>query len=134
MTAQVTIVGNLSREVELRYTQGGAAVAKFSVAVNRRFQKAGEWTEEVSFFDCVAWAQLAENAASTLNKGDRVVVNGRLSQRSYEHEGQKRSSVEITAENVGPDLRFATASVERTERTATIATSPTAYSPEESPF
>jgi single-strand DNA-binding protein len=134
MTAQVTIVGNLSREVELRYTQGGAAVAKFSVAVNRRFQKAGEWTEEVSFFECVAWAQLAENAASSLTKGDRVVVNGRLSQRSYEHDGQKRSSVEITAENIGPDLRWATASVERTERTTAIATAPAAYSPEESPF
>jgi single-strand DNA-binding protein len=115
----VTVVGNLTREPELRYTGGGQAMAKFGLAVNRRWQnrQTNEWEEQTSFFNVVAWRELAENAAESLPKGARVIVTGRLEQRSWETpEGEKRSVVEITADEVAPSLRWATAKVERTDR------------------
>lgn len=130
----VTVVGNIARDPELRYSQGGAPMVKFSIAENRRYQKAGEWTEEVGFYDVICWGQLGENAASCLNKGDRVVVSGRLAQRSWEAtDGGKRSAVEIVADMLGPDLRFATCTIEKTERQTT--TNRPAASPDDSePF
>jgi single-strand DNA-binding protein len=114
---QITLVGNITREPELRFTQGGQAVTKFGMAVNRRFQQAGEWKESTSFFDVVAWGQLGENVASSLAKGSRVMVAGRLEQRSYEtQQGEKRSSVEIVADEIGPSLRWATAQIEKNDR------------------
>jgi len=114
----VTVVGNITRDPELRYTTGGRAVTSFGLAVNRRYQVNNEWQEQTSFFDVVAWAQLGENAAASLSKGARVIVNGRLEQRSWEtQDGEKRSKVEIIADEIGPSLRWATAQVERTDRT-----------------
>jgi len=118
---QVTIVGNLTDDPELRYTPNGAAVCKFRVAVNRRFRdESGQWKDgETSYFTVNAWRTLAENAAESLTRGTRVVVAGRLLWRSWENqEGEKRTTVEIEADEVGPSLRWATAKVERQSRSS----------------
>ena len=114
----VTIVGNATREPELRFTASGQAVATFGVAVNRRWQnRNNEWEESTSFFDVTCWAQLAENVDESVPKGGRVVVTGRLDQRSWEtQEGDKRSKVEIVADDVAPSLRWATAQITKNER------------------
>jgi single-strand DNA-binding protein len=115
----VTIVGNLTRDPELRFTAGGKGVASFGVAVGRRYQVNGEWQEKTSFFNVTAWDQLGENAAASLTKGARIIVTGRLEQREYEtKEGEKRNVVEIIADELGPSLRWARAEVERTQRTS----------------
>jgi single-strand DNA-binding protein len=103
----------------LRFTPSGQAVANFGVAVNRRWQnrQTQEWEEAVSFFDITAWAQLAENVAESVSKGTRVTIAGRLDQRSWEtQDGDKRSKVEIVADDVAVSLRWATAEVMRNER------------------
>lgn len=115
----VEIIGNLTRDPELRFTPSGAPVASFGVAVNRRWQnrQTNEWEEQVSFFDVVCWRELAENVAESLTKGTRVMVSGRLDQRSWDtQDGEKRSKVEIVADEVAPSLRWATAQVTRNER------------------
>ncbi len=115
----ITIVGNLTRDPELRYTPSGQSNTRFGVAVNRRWQDraSGEWQEATSFFDVVCWRELAENVSESLGKGSRVLVTGRLEQRTWEtKEGEKRNVVEIIADEVGPSLRYATAKVERNER------------------
>ena len=114
----VTLVGNLTREPELRYTQGGKGVTSFGLAVSRRYQVNGEWQEKTSFFNVTAWDQLGENAAATLSKGTRVIVNGRIEIREYEaRDGGKRTSVDVVADEIGPSLRWARATIERTTRT-----------------
>lgn len=113
----VTLVGNLTRDPELRFTSGGRGVAQFGLAVNRRYQQNGEWQDQTSYFNIVAWGTLGENAAATLTKGMRVIVSGRLEQREYQtREGDKRTAIEVNADEIGPSLRWATASVERTPR------------------
>jgi len=115
----VTIVGNLTRDPELRFTPSGQATTTFGVAVNRRWQnrQTQDWEEATSFFDVVCWAQMAENAAQSLTRGARVVVSGRLDQRSWENtEGEKRSKIEITADEVAPSLRWATVTLTKNER------------------
>ena len=115
----VSIVGNITRDPELRFTPSGQATATFGVAVNRRWQnrQTQEWEESTSFFDVVCWGQLAENAAQSLSKGSRVVVSGRLDQRSWEtSERERRSKIEITADEVAPSLRWATAIISKNER------------------
>jgi single-strand DNA-binding protein len=115
----ITIVGNITRDPELRFTPSGQANARLGVAVNRRWQDkgSGEWQEATSFFDVICWRELAENVGESLKRGARVVVTGRLEQRTYEREGgEKRSVVEIIADEVAPSLRWATAKVEKTER------------------
>ena len=115
----VTVVGNATRDPELRFTPSGQAVATFGIAVNRRWQnrQTQEWEEKVSFFDVTCWAQMAENVAESVTKGTRVLVSGRLEQRSWEtNDGEKRSKVEIVADEIGPSLRFATAGVTKNER------------------
>jgi single-strand DNA-binding protein len=115
----VSIVGNLTRDPELRFTPSGQATANFGVAVNRRWQnrQSNEWEESTSFFDVVCWGQLAENAAQSLTKGTRILVSGRLDQRSWEtQEHERRSKIEITADEVAPSLRWATASITKNER------------------
>jgi single-strand DNA-binding protein len=115
----VTLVGNATRDPELRYTAGGAATASFGLAVNRRWQnrQTNEWEEQVSFFNVVAWREMAENVGDSVQKGTRVIVTGRMEQRSYEtQQGEKRSAVELVADEIGPSLRWATAKVERNER------------------
>jgi len=117
-----TITGNLTREPEIRYTKEGQATAQLGVAVNRRWQDrvTQEWQEATSFFDVVCWRDLAENVALSLTKGMRVVVTGRIEQRSWEtDDGEHRSKVEIVADEIGPSLRFATADVQRTRRQGT---------------
>jgi len=114
----VTLVGNVTRDPELRYTTGGRGVASFGMAVNRRYQVNGEWQEQTSFFNVVAWGTTGENAAASLGKGSRVIVTGRLEQREYTtREGEKRTAIEVVADEIGPSLRWATAQVERTTRT-----------------
>ena len=115
----VTIVGTLTRDPELRFTPSGQGVASFGVAVNRRWQnkQTNEWEEAVSFFDVVAWGTLGENVAESVTKGARLIVVGRLDQRSWESDsGEKRSKVEIVADEIGPSLRWATAEVSKNER------------------
>ena len=111
----ITVVGNVTRDPELRYTQSGKATVNVGIAVNRRYQVNGEWQEQTSYMNVVAWDQLAENIAASLNKGTRVLVTGRLDIREYtDREGAKRTAVDIVADEIGPTLRWATATVERT--------------------
>jgi single-strand DNA-binding protein len=115
----ITVVGNLTRDPEIRYTASGQANARLGIAVSRRWmnRQTNDWEERTSFFNIVAWGDMAENISDTLTKGNRVVVNGRLEQRSWETEqGEKRSVVEIVADEIGPSLRWATAQVTRSER------------------
>jgi len=113
----VTLVGTLTRDPELRFTTGGRGVASFGLAVNRRYQVNNEWQEQTSFFNVVAWGTLGENAAASLNKGHRILVTGRLEQRSYEtKEGEKRSVVEVNADEIGPSLRWARVEIEKIAR------------------
>ena len=114
----VTVVGNVTRDPELRFTSSGQALASFGLAVNRRWQnRNNEWEESTSFFDVTCWAQMAENVAESVPKGARIIVTGRLDQRSWEtQEGDKRSKVEIIADEIGPSLRWATAQVVKNER------------------
>jgi single-strand DNA-binding protein len=122
MSNSTTICGNLTREPEIRYTREGQATTQLGVAVNRRWQDrtTQEWQEATSFFDVVCWRDLAENVALSLTKGMRVVVTGRIEQRSWEtDDGEHRSKVEIVADEIGPSLRFATADVQRTRRQGT---------------
>lgn len=115
----VTLSGNLTRDPEIRYTRDGNASASFGLAVNRRWQTRGsdDWEESTSFFDVVCWRDIAENVALSLVKGARVVVTGRLEQRTWENdEGERRSRVDLVADDVGASLKYATAEVTRTER------------------
>jgi single-strand DNA-binding protein len=114
----ITIAGNLTGEPELRYTPNGAAVANFSVAVTPPVKDGDGWRDgDTSFFRCTAWRTLAEHVAE-LAKGDRVLVYGTLRQRSWQtDEGERRSAVEVQAEDVGPSLKWATAKPQRISRT-----------------
>ncbi len=116
----VTLVGNITDDPELRFTPSGAAVANFTVAVNRRFKNGDRWEDRLDgFFRCSCWREMAENAAESLQKGTRVVVVGRLNQRSWEdQEGNKRSAVEIQVDEVAASLRWATASIQKSQRSA----------------
>jgi len=123
---QITIVGNITDDPELRYTANGAAVANFTVAHSTRIRDAaGNWTDgDTSFFRVNVWRALAENAAESLTRGTRVVVTGRLKQRSWENqEGEKRTVVEIEADDVGPSLKWATATVQKTSRSSSSSSS-----------
>jgi len=115
----VTLVGNVTRDPELRFIASGQANCSFGLAVNRRWQnrQTQEWEEATSFFNVVCWREMAENVAESITKGSRVVVAGRLEQRSWETDnGEKRSVVEVVADEIGPSLRWATAQVTRNER------------------
>ncbi len=116
----ITVVGNLTADPELRFTPSGAAVANFTVASTpRTFDKnTNEWKDqETLFLNCSVWRQAAENAAESLQRGMRVIVQGRLKARSYEtREGEKRTVFEIDVEEVGPSLKMATAKVQKTTR------------------
>jgi single-strand DNA-binding protein len=147
----VTLIGNLVDDPELRFTSSGVAMAKIRFAVNRRYQKNGEWQEDTSFFGGTLWRDAAENCAESLTKGMRVIVTGRLEQRSWEtQEGEKRSIVEVAVDEIGPSLRWATATVTRSPRSGdgfgggggggaapAVAAAPVArddYGPDEAPF
>lgn len=114
----ITVVGNLTADPELRYTQGGLAVANFTIASTPRTfdRQANDWKDgEALFLRASVWREFAENVAGTLTKGSRVIATGRLKQRSYEtKEGEKRTSIELEIDEIGPSLRYATAQVTRT--------------------
>lgn len=119
MSTHTTVTGNLTRDPEIRYTRDGQASVLLGIAVNRRWQdrETHEWEESTSFFDVVCWRDLAEHVAMSLVKGMRVMVSGRLEQRSWETDlGERRTKVEVVADDIGPSLRFATAEVHRQER------------------
>jgi len=154
MSNNVTLIGNLVDDPELRFTPSGVAMAKIRLAVNRRWRgNDGEWQEDTSFFTGTVWREQAESAAESLQKGTRVIVTGRLEQRSWETEqGDKLSVVEIQIDEIGPSLRWATASVNKTQRSgggewsgggggggqgADVPPAPVAretYGPDEAPF
>jgi single-strand DNA-binding protein len=116
----ITVIGNLTDDPELKFTSGGVAVAKFRVAATpRTLDKAsGEWKDgDPLFMACTAWRQMAENVAESLQRGARVVVVGRLRQRSYETQvGEKKTVVELEVDEVGPSLKYATAKVQKMQR------------------
>lgn len=114
----VTIIGNLTADPELRFTQSGQAVAGFTVASTPRTFKDGEWKDgDALFMRCTVWRQYAENVAESLVRGARVIVTGRLKQRSFEtREGEKRTVVELDVDEVGPALRYVTAKVNKADR------------------
>ncbi len=147
----ITLVGNITRDPELRFTPSGQATTTFGLAVNRRWQnrQTQEWEEATSFFDVVCWREMAENASDSLNKGARVIVTGRLEQRSWEvGDGERRYKIEVVADEVGPSLRWATAEIKKNERRAAgdggtsggaasaplPAAPPPGYGEEEEPF
>ncbi len=118
----ITVIGNLTDDPELRFTPSGAAVAKFRVASTPRFldKQTNEWKDgEPLFLACNVWRQAAENVAESLQRGARVIVSGRLRQRSYEtREGEKRTVMELEVDEIGPSLRYATAKVQKMSRSS----------------
>ena len=118
----ITVIGNLTDDPELRFTPSGAAVAKFRIASTPRTldRASGEWKDgEALFLACSVWRQAAENVAESLQRGSRVIVSGRLRQRSYEtKEGEKRTVIELEVDEIGPSLRYATAKVQRMSRSS----------------
>jgi single-strand DNA-binding protein len=116
----ITVVGNLTADPELRFTPSGAAVANFTVASTPRIydRQSGEWKDgEALFLRCNIWREAAENVAESLTRGSRVIVQGRLRQRSFEtREGEKRTVVEVEVDEIGPSLRYATAKVNKASR------------------
>ncbi|MEU1395411.1 single-stranded DNA-binding protein [Micromonospora zamorensis] len=116
----ITVIGNLTDDPELRFTPSGAAVAKFRVASTPRFmdKASNEWKDgEPLFLACTVWRQAAEHVAESLQRGARVIVSGRLRQRSYEtREGEKRTVIELEVDEIGPSLRYATAKVQKMSR------------------
>jgi single-strand DNA-binding protein len=116
---QITVVGNLTGDPELRFIQSGAAVVNFTVASTPRTfdRQSNEWKDgDTLFMRCSLWREAAENVAETLTKGMRVIVTGRLVSRSWEANGEKRTVTEMQVDEVGPSLRYATAKVNRTQR------------------
>ena len=148
MSNNVTLIGNLTMEPELRFTPSGVAMARIGIAVNRRFQRDGEWQEQTSFFYGTVWREQAEHVAESLQKGARVIISGRMEQRTWEdREGQSRESIEVVIDEIGPSLRWATATVNKTQRSggewaggdqgADVPPAPVArdsYGPDEAPF
>ena len=133
----VTLAGNCTRDPEIRYSQGGLSIASFGLAYStRKRNDAGQWEDgETSFFDVTCFGQLADNVAESITKGTRVIVTGTLRQRSWETKdsGEKRSKVEIIADEVGPSLKWATTTVERTTRSTAATQQSTPHSSDE-PF
>jgi len=133
----ITIVGNLTRDPELRFTPSGTPVVSFGLAVNKRTQNkdTGEWTNNADFFNTVAWFKLAENCAQSLTKGDRVLISGRLSQENWEDKsGQKRSAYKIIANIIAPSLEFASCKIEKNPRTESGAAQSEASADEDLDF
>jgi single-strand DNA-binding protein len=145
-TNTVTLIGNLVEDPELRFTPSGVPMAKVRLAVNRRWRdNNGDWQEETGFFGGTVWREQAESVAESLQKGARVIMVGRLEQRSWETpDGDKRSVVEVAIDEVGPSLRWATANVSKTSRSGDFGGAGTPpppgpvaredYGPDEAPF
>lgn len=117
MSSNVTLIGNLTMDPELRFTPSGIAMARIGLAVNRRYQRDGEWQEQTSFFYGTVWREQAESVAESLQKGARVIVSGQMEQRTWQDkDGQDRESIEVRIDEIGPSLRWATATVNKTQR------------------
>lgn len=134
----ITVVGNLTGDPELRFTPSGAAVTKFTVASTPRTydKNANEWKDgDALFLTCSVWRQAAENVAESLQRGSRVIVMGRLKQRSYEtREGEKRTVYELDVDEVGPSLTFATAKVQKMSRSGGSSNRAAATAPADDPW
>lgn len=143
----VTFIGNLVEDPELRFTSSGVAMAKVRFAVSRRYQdRSGNWQEDTAFLRGTLWREAAENAVESLQKGMRVIITGRIEQQNWEtDQGEKRSSLEVAIDEIGPSLRWATASVTKSPRSDAftpeggprLAAGPVArddYPPDEAPF
>lgn len=119
--SQVTIVGALGKDPELRFTPSGRGVTSFTVAVSNRYKPANsdEWVDDTAWVDCSAWGTLGENFAASCEKGTRVIVVGKLRQEEWDDKetGKKRTKLSLTADSCGPDLRWAQAVIQKTERT-----------------
>lgn len=125
MSNSINVVGNLTGEPELRYTQSGTAMVSGSIASNRRYQVNGEWQEQTSYFNFTAWRELAENIASTMSKGMRVVATGRMEQKDWtDKDGNKRTSYDLVLDEIGPSLRWATAVVTKVDKNGSSHSSP----------
>ncbi len=133
----ITVVGNLTADPELRFTPSGAAVANFTVASTPRIydRQAGEWKDgEALFLRCNIWREAAENVAESLTRGARVIVTGRLKQRSFEtREGEKRTVFEVEVDEIGPSLRYATAKVNKASREAAAVAAASAVESRQAP-
>jgi single-strand DNA-binding protein len=125
MSTTVTLTGRLTADPEMRYSAKGSPVARFTVVTSRRVRdsQSGEWSDtDTTFWDCVAFGQLAENIAESLAKGTAVLVTGRAAQEEWEtKDGQKRRSIKVTADEVAPSLRFATCKISKSERSRPAA-------------
>jgi len=125
MSNSINVVGNLTGEPELRFTQSGTAMVSGSIASNRRYQVNGEWQEQTSFFNFTAWRELAENIASSMTKGMRVVATGRMEQNDWvDKDGNKRTSYDLVLDEIGPSLRWATTVVTKTDKNGSGSNSP----------
>lgn len=113
MDAKISFVGNLTSDPETRASKSGKNVTNFSVAVNRRWQVDGEWQEEVTFFNCVAWERLGDNLAGSASKGTQIMVEGRIQGADYEKDGNKVKAYRVVCDEIGVSLKFATADVTR---------------------
>lgn len=121
----LVICGNATADAELKYLPSGVALCSWTVASTPRVKDRDSWRDgETVFYRCTAWRQLAESAAETITRGMRLLVHGKLKVRSYEKDGEKRTSIEIDVENVGPELRYATASVKKVGRSSEQTGSP----------
>ena len=143
MSNTFTIVGNLTQEPELRYTQGGTALCSGGIASNRRYKVNGQWEEPTSYFNFTAWRELAENIAASFGKGTRVVATGRMEQKTWvDKEGNNRTTFDFVIDEIGPSLRWARAVVTRTEKQEGSSSGPSFVKPavvadtfvEEDPF
>ncbi|XVV06712.1 single-stranded DNA-binding protein [Actinosynnema sp. CA-248983] len=122
----LTVIGNLTTAPELRFTQAGNPVANFSIASTQRTfdRQSGEWRDgETLFLRCTLWNHLARHAADSLTKGNRVIAHGRLRQRSYEKDGQRHTVIELEVDEIGPSLRYVTATITPADRDGTTAAS-----------
>jgi single-strand DNA-binding protein len=125
MSNSINVVGNLTGDPELRYTQSGTAMVSGSIASNRRYQVNGEWQEQTSYFNFTAWRELAEHIASSMTKGMRVVATGRMEQKDWvDKDGNKRTSYDLVLDEIGPSLRWATAVVTKADKNGSGSSSP----------
>jgi len=132
----ITIIGNITKDPEVRFAQSGTALTSFSVAVNKskKNKDTGEWENEPHFFDCVSIGDMAENIANSFGKGNRVIVHGELQQRHYQaQDGTEKTKVELFANEVGASVRWATLDIQRTERKGGGGSAP-APAPKKSDF
>lgn len=117
MSNTFTVVGNLTQDPELRFTQGGTPLCSGGIASNRRYQVNGQWEEQTSYFNFTAWREMAENIAATFAKGMRVVATGRMEQKDWvDKDGNKRTTYDFVIDEIGPSVRWATAQVTKIEK------------------